>query len=658
VLFALNLTLLPGDGLSVISADAEDGKHHVSSLAVEYLGPVPGQGWISAIVLKLNDELDEAGDVLVRVSYREVASNRVRVAIGHLGDGPPDDPGSGPTPVPSNIYPLSGRVTDQNGAGLAHVTITMTGPESGVMQTAGDGTYSFIVRRTGDYRLSVSMDENFYSFSPATINLPGVNSGRVTNFSGTLSLAAEPSYVLEFDGTPKTVDADFFWPQFEPLGHFFWEVWAVPGENAGATYMISDGYGGAHALLFGFGFYGASEASRYQLFGDVWDGSTWTFFGSNEGPAVGEWAHLAVGWDGRQIITYFNGVPVGRASFTGPRISPGPSGGAGRLLIGGSDHNNLIGRIAQVRGYEDRNPLEASTTATFAPEAVFSRDGSYLSYFFRPSLQIADMSNYYRGQAHWSRLRGTLYPYGLLSECPDCPLPVFVVDPTAPNFLNSPVNNSAPISSAPPAPSQAIVFDSFSRANSTYTLQNGGLASTEGGSAGPLIWQTNEIRTGRKPFGILNGRAVVLANERAVAWVQAGSSSGRLNVEASRKPGSWGSGYDTGLAFRVIDARNFFFAFTTGGENDPASARKLTVGYYADGVRRDLATNVSLPTDWTVLGVRTNANGQINVFADGEIVYSAVIFLMSNATGAGLYSDGPGLGLLNRWDDFIVYNSP
>jgi len=30
------------------------------------------------------------------------------------------------------------------------------------------------------------------------------------------------------------------------------EFWAVPGSsNAAATYMLSDGYGGAHALLFG-----------------------------------------------------------------------------------------------------------------------------------------------------------------------------------------------------------------------------------------------------------------------------------------------------------------------------------------------------------------------------------------------------------------------
>src|SRR5262249_13359153 len=40
----------------------------------------------------------DVGDVLVRVKYRELESNRVRVGIGHVGDGPPDDPDAVPTP--------------------------------------------------------------------------------------------------------------------------------------------------------------------------------------------------------------------------------------------------------------------------------------------------------------------------------------------------------------------------------------------------------------------------------------------------------------------------------------------------------------------------------------------------------------------------------
>ncbi len=98
VLFAGNLRLQDNESFSVVTADAEDEAHTIFPLLVEYVGPVPDQSWATAIVLRLNPEMKDAGDVLMRVYYRGVASNRVRVGIGHLGGGPPDDPGAIPTP--------------------------------------------------------------------------------------------------------------------------------------------------------------------------------------------------------------------------------------------------------------------------------------------------------------------------------------------------------------------------------------------------------------------------------------------------------------------------------------------------------------------------------------------------------------------------------
>jgi hypothetical protein len=54
---------------------------------------------MSSVVIRLNDNLGDAGDVLIGISLRGVASNRVRVGIGHIGGGPPDD-GAGPPPLP------------------------------------------------------------------------------------------------------------------------------------------------------------------------------------------------------------------------------------------------------------------------------------------------------------------------------------------------------------------------------------------------------------------------------------------------------------------------------------------------------------------------------------------------------------------------------
>lgn len=98
MIFAMGLSLQPGEAATVVTADAEDGAHKIYHLPIEYVGPVPEQEWISSIVLRLDDQLTDVGDVLVGISYHGTISNRVRVGIGHIGDGPPDDAGAIPTP--------------------------------------------------------------------------------------------------------------------------------------------------------------------------------------------------------------------------------------------------------------------------------------------------------------------------------------------------------------------------------------------------------------------------------------------------------------------------------------------------------------------------------------------------------------------------------
>ena len=83
---------------SGITASAEDGAHNLYALAVEYVGPVPGQDWMTSIIVRLSDTMTDVGDVLIGISYQGVSSNRVRVGIGHIGGGPPDDDGAVPTP--------------------------------------------------------------------------------------------------------------------------------------------------------------------------------------------------------------------------------------------------------------------------------------------------------------------------------------------------------------------------------------------------------------------------------------------------------------------------------------------------------------------------------------------------------------------------------
>ena len=101
MLFATNLTLAAGENAAAVTAEAEDAQFQRYPLTVEYVGAVPGQSWMTAVVVRLNDSLgDDVGDVLVGITYHGMTSNRVRLGLGHIGGGPPDDPPATPTPTP------------------------------------------------------------------------------------------------------------------------------------------------------------------------------------------------------------------------------------------------------------------------------------------------------------------------------------------------------------------------------------------------------------------------------------------------------------------------------------------------------------------------------------------------------------------------------
>ncbi|MBD0327323.1 MAG: heme-binding protein, partial [Pyrinomonadaceae bacterium] len=114
MLFAMNLTLQAGETSSAVTAEAEDAEHRVYPLTVEHVGPVPEQSWTTAIVVRLHDDMDDVGDVLVRITYHGMSSNRVRLGIGHTGGGLPDDPGAVPTPGTNAPQPPPNAITAGN----------------------------------------------------------------------------------------------------------------------------------------------------------------------------------------------------------------------------------------------------------------------------------------------------------------------------------------------------------------------------------------------------------------------------------------------------------------------------------------------------------------------------------------------------------------
>ena len=97
--FATNFDLLPNEDPTAITADVQDASGRIYYLKVEYVDKPAEIGWLNRIVLRLPDEIGDVGDVLLRITYHGIASNRVRVGIGYVGGGPPDDTDSVPTPA-------------------------------------------------------------------------------------------------------------------------------------------------------------------------------------------------------------------------------------------------------------------------------------------------------------------------------------------------------------------------------------------------------------------------------------------------------------------------------------------------------------------------------------------------------------------------------
>lgn len=126
-------------------------------------------------------------------------------------------------------------------------------------------------------------------------------------------------------------------------------------------------------------------------------------------------------------------------------------------------------------------------------------------------------------------------------------------------------------------------------------------------------------------------------------------------MSVDRRPSVWGSGLNTGLAFRVRDDKNFCFAYTSG---DSATSNQLTVRCYNNGSRNVLVSAVPMPSFvWTRLHVRTDTGGGINVYADEQSVATTSTSWLANETGAGLYNDAYGMALTNRWDNFMVLDT-
>ena len=73
--------LLPGEDVEAITAEAVDAAQVRYPLRVEYVNTLPDLPTVYQIVVRLNRELEDSGEVLVSISVHGLTSNKVRIAI-------------------------------------------------------------------------------------------------------------------------------------------------------------------------------------------------------------------------------------------------------------------------------------------------------------------------------------------------------------------------------------------------------------------------------------------------------------------------------------------------------------------------------------------------------------------------------------------------
>ena len=319
------------------------------------------------------------------------------------------------------------------------------------------------------------------------------------------SSAVGEEVTLLFDRTyHQHVNHGYFWDRgVAAPGTFFYEAWVSP--TTGAEYIISDGYGGAHNLLWGFaglsGGYGTVTGNVYIDAGAV-------SFQNQDGVYEGDWHLHSVGWDGANIRTYVDGVLSKVVPCSGTRQTTG-NVSEGVLFVGGSSHSNYNGYIRMIRGFEGWCPVagnfyypEINFKASFNSTGNAFFGASFLADYTRSVNIIPDLSSGYNGSVHPGYLGSELdgsntgnFNGGVPASGYLPPLPVFT---NANPFVQPTIFRGTPAS----IPVGAVGYDDFSRANVTLTWSD---SLSLGTSRTGQDWSSSATNT--LGWGIIDGHA-------------------------------------------------------------------------------------------------------------------------------------------------------
>lgn len=347
-------------------------------------------------------------------------------------------------------------------------------------------------------------------------------------------------YAVEFDHTKgHNVNHGYYFPTETVFGNFFYEAWVKP--YADCSYIISDGYGGDHALLWGFG----GGTTETVVTGNTFNGSTSDSFSGNSAIRTNEWVHVAVGWDGTNIRTWINGQLDSQQALASRQNTP-INAGCGVMFVGGSDHSNFNGQIRMIRGFEGWG----YGSDYFKPEHNFRTvagngiEASFIADYTKQASVIQDGGNGAFGSLHAGVLAqgNDAGAFGSINTLMNLPQWVSVTD-----FELQPYSGTIT-----PIPANAILFDAFERTDSTHAFS-------------PTIsW--GDAPTGQTWIhpvdncGIYNGQAFVQNNALTPPIIDVETADMDVTFAANII-----DGFGMNVSVRRSDASNYIAAYITGG---------------------------------------------------------------------------------------------
>jgi len=483
------------------------------------------------------------------------------------------------------------------------------------------------------------------------------------SFAGLLTsnMSSTTTYAMQFDGTKNhQVNCGY---KFDPSATYYsclYEAWVCMVGTSGG-YLVVDGYGPYHAILFGVQ---GNEATGYNIVGNFATGTDGNSYGSFDKIYVNEWHHVAVSLSipDMAIVVFIDGIPSGIQTFVGDRSVAGiPGGGNGGFMIGGTGHSSFNGYCKTVRGYEMADALAQplpyiggvtpSNNKAYVPEKAF-RGKNLLNYGASPTIvadtlydftvptrgTIPDLMGHNHGKRSCNQsdltednaIWGQIDPLNMTeANYSEANYPQF----RPVNFaLTATYNGPAPMS----IPTGAIVFDDFRVIDISPSWYNPSLGITAA--------RTGQVPTGSHStdWGIRDGKA--FCRYPAINFLIWESATADHDVTMTRPaPASYSqAGQSIGLMARYIDANNWVW-LTFSGTGYSVLKNVATV-------QTTIASGTHGIAGWTT--ARMVCNGNVaQVYVDGVQQGGDLDISGTSGTGAGLLSWGDPLV---RYESILV----